>query len=174
MCISNRPIDQNNLLTMGNVSLSLALPARRPFQPSQAPRSDATMGTRSVTHRSCSRSCIPRTIHLMSLQGYQMPFLSVNTPQVVIPECRLIQNLDAIIGQVIVGLICDRIGRKAALVITTLLIVIGATIGTAAHGANGSVSGLFWCLTFARGITGVVRDQERLMLETPKIGCFCP
>ena len=65
-------------------------------------------------------------------------------------------SVGAIIGQVIVGLICDRIGRKAALVLTTLLIVIGATIGTAAHGANGSISGLFWCLTFARGITGVV------------------
>lgn len=62
----------------------------------------------------------------------------------------------AIIGQVVVGLICDRIGRKVALVSTTLLIIIGATIGTAAHGANGNVQGLFWCLTFARGITGVV------------------
>ncbi|KAI5124631.1 hypothetical protein M0805_004240 [Coniferiporia weirii] len=60
-----------------------------------------------------------------------------------------------VIGQVFVGLICDRIGRKAALVFTTLLIIIGATIGTAAHGANGNVHGFFWCLTFARGITGV-------------------
>ena len=39
---------------------------------------------------------------------------------------------------------------------TTFLIVIGATIGTAAHGAHGSVNGLLWCLTFGRGITGVV------------------
>ncbi|GJJ06255.1 hypothetical protein Clacol_000446 [Clathrus columnatus] len=61
----------------------------------------------------------------------------------------------AIIGQVIIGLVCDQVGRKAALVGTTLLIVIGATIGTAANGANGSINGLFWCLTFARGITGV-------------------
>jgi len=61
----------------------------------------------------------------------------------------------AIIGQVFVGLICDRIGRKVALVATTLLIIVGATIGTAAHGANGNVQGLFWALTFARGITGV-------------------
>ncbi|KZT30475.1 MFS general substrate transporter [Neolentinus lepideus HHB14362 ss-1] len=60
-----------------------------------------------------------------------------------------------IIGQVFVGLICDRIGRKAALVATTLLIVIGATLGTAAHGAHGSVQGLFWFLAIARGITGV-------------------
>lgn len=47
-------------------------------------------------------------------------------------------------------------GRKVALVSTTLLIVLGATLGTAAHGANGSALGLFWFLTVARGITGVV------------------
>lgn len=54
------------------------------------------------------------------------------------------------------GLICDRVGRKVALVSTTLLIVIGATLGTAAHGVHGSAQGLFWFLTIARGITGVV------------------
>ena len=56
----------------------------------------------------------------------------------------------AILGQIVVGVICDKIGRKAALVITTLLIVLGATLGTAAHGAGGRVQGLFWFLTFAR------------------------
>ncbi|KAF9229401.1 MFS Git1p-like glycerophosphoinositol permease [Gyrodon lividus] len=61
----------------------------------------------------------------------------------------------AVIGQIFVGLICDRAGRKVALVGTTLLIVIGATLGTAAHGAGGSAQGLFWFLTFARGITGI-------------------
>ncbi|KAH9932202.1 MFS general substrate transporter [Fomitopsis serialis] len=60
-----------------------------------------------------------------------------------------------VIGQVFVGLICDRVGRKAALVLTTLLIVIGATLATAAHGAHGSVNGLLWFVTIARGITGV-------------------
>jgi hypothetical protein len=48
-------------------------------------------------------------------------------------------------------------GRKVALVFTTLLIVLGATLGTAAQGAHGSAKGLFWFLTFARGITGIVR-----------------
>ena len=47
---------------------------------------------------------------------------------------------------------CDRIGRKAALVITTALIVLGATLATAAHGAGGSAAGLFWFLTVARQI----------------------
>jgi MFS family permease len=63
----------------------------------------------------------------------------------------------AIIGQLFVGLVCDRMGRKVALVFTTLVIVLGATLGTAAHGAHGSAKGLFWFLTFARGITGIVR-----------------
>ncbi|KAI9467200.1 MFS general substrate transporter [Lactarius psammicola] len=61
----------------------------------------------------------------------------------------------AIIGQLFVGLVCDRIGRKVALIFTTLLIVLGATLGTAAHGAHGSAKGLFWFLTFARGLTGI-------------------
>jgi len=61
----------------------------------------------------------------------------------------------AIIGQIFVGLVCDRMGRKVALVFTTLLIVLGATLGTAAHGAHGSAKGLFWFLTFALGLTGI-------------------
>ncbi|KZT52149.1 MFS general substrate transporter [Calocera cornea HHB12733] len=60
-----------------------------------------------------------------------------------------------IIGQIFFGIMTDRIGRKTAIVTTTLFIALGSLIGTAAHGANGSVDGLFWCLTFARGITGV-------------------
>lgn len=61
----------------------------------------------------------------------------------------------AVLGQVIVGVICDRLGRKFALVGTTIMIVVGGILGTAAHGAHGSVAGLFWFLTIARGITGV-------------------
>ena len=68
--------------------------------------------------------------------------------------------LGAIIGQLFVGLVCDRMGRKVALVFTTLLIVLGATLGTAAHGAHGSAKGLFWFLTFARGLTGIVRTFD--------------
>jgi MFS family permease len=51
-------------------------------------------------------------------------------------------------------------GRKVALVSTTLFIVLGATLGTAAHGHHDSAKGLFWFLTFARGITGIVRAVE--------------
>ena len=70
-------------------------------------------------------------------------------------------DLGAVLGQVIVGLVCDRLGRKFALVGTTLMIILGAILGTAAHGAHGSPQGLFWFLTFARGITGIVSIPQR-------------
>ena len=74
-------------------------------------------------------------------------------------SCQLIADatyVGEIIGQITIGLLCDRVGRKAGLVFTTTLIVIGATLCTAARGAHDSVQGLFWFLTLARGITGVV------------------
>lgn len=74
--------------------------------------------------------------------------------------CQLYPRLGAIIGQLFVGLLCDLFGRRAGLVFTTLLVVLGATLGTAAHGAHGSAKGLFWFLTFARGITGIVRAGD--------------
>ncbi|KZT68331.1 MFS general substrate transporter [Daedalea quercina L-15889] len=65
-----------------------------------------------------------------------------------------------VIGQVIVGILCDRLGRKGGLMMTTLLIVIGAILCTAAHGAHGSPQGLFWFMTVARGVTGVGAGGE--------------
>ncbi|ORY28642.1 putative glycerophosphoinositol permease [Naematelia encephala] len=58
-----------------------------------------------------------------------------------------------VLGQFIVGLICDRIGRKTAMVGTTLLIVIGGILSTAANGKT--PQGMFWMLTVARGTAGV-------------------
>lgn len=58
-----------------------------------------------------------------------------------------------VIGQVVVGLICDRIGRKTAMVGTTLLIVIGGILCTAATAPT--PQGMFWMMTVARGVVGV-------------------
>ncbi|KAF2769141.1 MFS phospholipid transporter-like protein [Teratosphaeria nubilosa] len=51
-----------------------------------------------------------------------------------------------IIGQITIGLTCDYIGRKAAIIITTLMIV--------------TIIGMFWMLTVARGIVGFGTDGE--------------
>jgi len=57
-----------------------------------------------------------------------------------------------IIGQITIGLTCDYMGRKAAIIITTLMIVVGGILATASSGY--SVMGMFWMLTVARGIVG--------------------
>lgn len=57
-----------------------------------------------------------------------------------------------ILGQITIGLTCDYIGRKAAIIITTLMIVVGGILAT---GSNGyTVIGMFWMLTVSRGIVG--------------------
>lgn len=64
-----------------------------------------------------------------------------------------------IVGMIVIGLVCDRIDRKTALIGTTLIIIIGTMLSTAAHGANGSIDGLFWFIAF--GITGHHRYCSR-------------
>lgn len=57
-----------------------------------------------------------------------------------------------ILGQVVVGLSCDYLGRKTAIIMTTLFIVVGGILATAAHGTT--TDGMFWMLTVSRGIVG--------------------
>lgn len=61
----------------------------------------------------------------------------------------------AVLGQVSVGLVTDRVGRKSAIVITTLVLTLGAIFATAAYPVNGNLSNLWWWLTVARGALGV-------------------
>ncbi|KAL1895457.1 Plasma membrane permease, mediates uptake of glycerophosphoinositol and glycerophosphocholine [Sporothrix stenoceras] len=57
-----------------------------------------------------------------------------------------------ILGQVVVGLTCDYMGRKTAIIVTTLMIVLGGILATASHGVT--TLGMFWMLTVSRGIVG--------------------
>lgn len=58
----------------------------------------------------------------------------------------------AVLGQVSVGLSCDLIGRKWAILMTTGLIVLGSLMCTVSHGVT--TQGMFWMLIVSRGITG--------------------
>ncbi|KAG0086816.1 hypothetical protein BGZ93_007605 [Podila epicladia] len=60
-----------------------------------------------------------------------------------------------IIGQIGFGFICDRVGRKVGLMLTTFLVILGAALCAGAYGHNGSIEGMFWALTIYRGILGV-------------------
>lgn len=57
-----------------------------------------------------------------------------------------------ILGQITIGLTCDYMGRKAAIIITTLMIVVGGILATASNGIT--IDGMFWMMTIARGIVG--------------------
>lgn len=57
-----------------------------------------------------------------------------------------------VFGQITVGLTCDYLGRKFAIILTTVMIVFGGILATAAHGIT--INGMFWMMTVARGIIG--------------------
>ncbi len=57
-----------------------------------------------------------------------------------------------IIGQLVIGLTCDYLGRKVAIITTTAMIVIGGILATASHGVT--INGMFWMMTISRGIVG--------------------
>ncbi|KAK9773037.1 hypothetical protein SCAR479_10367 [Seiridium cardinale] len=66
-----------------------------------------------------------------------------------------------IIGNAVVllfGFVVDQLGRKTGAVATTILLVLGIVLSTAANGAN--TTGLFWMLIIARGIAGVGAGGE--------------
>ena len=50
------------------------------------------------------------------------------------------------------SLACDYLGRKVAIVLTTGAVILGLALSASAYGT--SVTGMFWMLTVARGITG--------------------
>lgn len=56
------------------------------------------------------------------------------------------------------GVIADQLGRKTGAVATTLLLVLGIVLSTAASGT--SQTGMFWMLIIARGIAGVGAGGE--------------
>ena len=57
-----------------------------------------------------------------------------------------------IIGQITIGLTCDYMGRKTAIILTSSMIILGLIICTASNGVT--ISGMFWMMTIGRGVTG--------------------
>ncbi|KAG9791630.1 Glycerophosphoinositol permease 1 [Exophiala dermatitidis] len=63
-----------------------------------------------------------------------------------------------IIGMLGFGFVADQLGRKTGAVATTILLVFGIALSTAANGANNT--GLMWMLVIARGVAGVGAGGE--------------
>ncbi|KAK5111441.1 hypothetical protein LTR62_004893 [Meristemomyces frigidus] len=63
-----------------------------------------------------------------------------------------------IVGMLMFGVIADQLGRKTGAVATTVLLVLGIILSTAAKGTD--ETGMFWMLIIARGIAGVGAGGE--------------
>ncbi|KAI8299605.1 Subtilisin-like proteinase Mp1 [Colletotrichum sp. SAR11_59] len=63
-----------------------------------------------------------------------------------------------IVGMLLFGVVVDQLGRKTGAVATTVLLVLGITLSTAASGTD--PTGMFWMLIVARGIAGVGAGGE--------------
>ncbi len=72
-----------------------------------------------------------------------------------------------ILGQVVVGLTCDYLGRKVAIIATTLMIVLGGILATASHGVT--IDGMFWMLAISRGIVGFGAGESNAFNGAPNI-----
>ncbi|CEP62324.1 Git1p LALA0_S05e03026g [Lachancea lanzarotensis] len=60
--------------------------------------------------------------------------------------------IGTILGQVVIGVACDYMGRKWAILVATTLLVVGSALCAASHGTT--LNGMFWMLTVMRGVTG--------------------
>ncbi|KAK6225258.1 major facilitator superfamily transporter [Colletotrichum tabaci] len=63
-----------------------------------------------------------------------------------------------IVGMILFGVVSDQLGRKTGAVATTILLVLGISLSTAANGTT--TTGMFWMLIIARGIAGVGAGGE--------------
>ncbi|GAA6005207.1 hypothetical protein JCM11491_002619 [Sporobolomyces phaffii] len=68
-------------------------------------------------------------------------------------------TVGTILGQIMIGLLCDLKGRKWGIVLSTVCIVVGVILATAAHGSGDNLqrnfTGFIWFFTVARGLTGI-------------------
>ncbi|KAK9319082.1 major facilitator superfamily domain-containing protein [Lipomyces orientalis] len=63
-----------------------------------------------------------------------------------------------VIGMLLFGLCIDRFGRRIGIIATTIFLVFGIVLSTAAHG--NTVTGMFWMMIVSRGIAGVGAGGE--------------
>ncbi|KAK2055599.1 MFS general substrate transporter [Colletotrichum caudatum] len=74
-----------------------------------------------------------------------------------------------IFGMLLFGLCIDRFGRKVGIVMTTLFLVMGIVIATAAHGVT--VEGMFWMMVIGRGVAGVGAGGEYTVCTSQALEC---
>ncbi|KAK2025672.1 MFS general substrate transporter [Colletotrichum zoysiae] len=74
-----------------------------------------------------------------------------------------------IFGMLLFGLCIDKFGRKVGIIMTTLFLVMGIVIATAAHGVT--VEGMFWMMVIGRGVAGVGAGGEYTVCTSQALEC---
>ncbi|KAK1984887.1 major facilitator superfamily domain-containing protein [Colletotrichum cereale] len=74
-----------------------------------------------------------------------------------------------IFGMLLFGLCIDKFGRRVGIILTTLFLVLGIVIATAAHGVT--VEGMFWMMVIGRGVAGVGAGGEYTVCTSQALEC---
>lgn len=106
-----------------------------------------------IAHQLCSNAAVIGNVELLLASLY--PDALTNAIYSRLSNAFLI---GMIIGMLFFGVIVDQLGRKTGAVATTILLVLGIAMSTAANGT--SPTGLFWMLIVARGVAGVGAGGE--------------
>ncbi|KAF9264970.1 MFS general substrate transporter [Marasmius fiardii PR-910] len=96
--------------------------------------------------------------------AYMIPVLQKLYPKAATGEMstRLSNSLliGDVVGMLAFGFYIDRWGRRLGIVLTTLFLVLGIVLATAAHGTDRDGKGLLWMMVIARGVAGVGAGGE--------------
>ncbi|KAI5474595.1 MFS transporter [Pseudohyphozyma bogoriensis] len=60
----------------------------------------------------------------------------------------------AILGQICIGIVCDRVGRKAGIIVSTFCIVLGTVLIISTTRGSDNYHGFLWMMTICRGLVG--------------------
>ncbi|KAJ8090285.1 hypothetical protein PM082_018881 [Marasmius tenuissimus] len=105
--------------------------------------------------------------------GYMNPILAKLYPNAATAEMKTrLSNsilIGDVIGMILFGYYIDRWGRKLGVIATTLFLVLGIVLATAAHGADADGKGLLWMMVVARGIAGVGAGGEYTVCTTQAV-----
>ncbi|KAH7025057.1 major facilitator superfamily domain-containing protein [Microdochium trichocladiopsis] len=74
-----------------------------------------------------------------------------------------------VFGMIIFGLCIDRFGRRIGIILTTVFLVLGIILATAAHGAT--IEGMLWMMVIGRGVAGVGAGGEYTVCTSQAVEC---
>ncbi|KXH28435.1 hypothetical protein CSAL01_11302 [Colletotrichum salicis] len=95
--------------------------------------------------------------YIIQIIGYMNTVLAKLYPKQMTNAVKTRLSNSILIGDIfsmlIFGLCIDKFGRRVGIILTTLFLVLGIVIATAAHGT--SIEGMFWMMVIGRGVAGV-------------------